>query len=122
MAGLQKSIRRLTCPEDDDRDNVDEHRDGDNDDDDDDHHGAFPKDNDRDNVDKHRDNNNDDDNDDRTFWYVVAGIGVVANGGRADCCGRSQRWPSENKQSGGGNVWLQEISAHFFPVTDNLLM
>ena len=58
----------------------------------------------------------------RTFWYVVAGIGVLANGGRADCCGRSQRGPAENRQSGGGNVGLQDIYAHFLPVTESLLM
>ena len=40
--------------------------------------------------------------------------GVVANGGRADCCGRSQRVPSENGRIGGGNVGLQDISAHSF--------
>ena len=48
--------------------------------------------------------------------------GVVANGGRADCCGRSQQGPSENGQSGGDNVGLQDISAHFPPVTDIVLM
>ena len=53
---------------------------------------------------------------------MVARIGVVANGGRADFCGISQQGLSENGQSGGGNVWLQEISVHFFPVTESLLM
>ena len=46
--------------------------------------------------------------------------GVVANGGRADCCGRSQGGPAENGQSGGGNVGLQDISAHFSPVTESV--
>ena len=48
--------------------------------------------------------------------------GVVANGGRADCYGRSQQVPAENGKSGGGNVGLQDISTHFFPVTESLLM
>ena len=47
---------------------------------------TFPEDDDRDFVDEHRDDNNDDDDDDRTFRYVVAWRGVVANGDRADCC------------------------------------
>ena len=81
MAGRHQSIRRSTFPEDHDHDNVDEHRDNDND-----HHRVFPKYDDCDNVDKHRDDDNDDNNEDRKFRYVVAGIGVVANGGRADCC------------------------------------
>ena len=48
--------------------------------------------------------------------------GVVANGGRADCCRRFQRGPAENGQSGGGNVGLQDISEHFPPVTESVLM
>ena len=48
--------------------------------------------------------------------------GVVANDGRADCCGISQQGASENGQSGGVNVGLQDISAHFSPVTDIVLM
>ena len=48
--------------------------------------------------------------------------GVVANGGIDDCCRRYQQGPSENGQSGGGNVGLQDISAHFFPVTESVLM
>ena len=48
--------------------------------------------------------------------------GVVANGGRADCCGRSQQGPAENGQSGGDNVGLQDIYVHFFPVTESVLM
>ena len=48
--------------------------------------------------------------------------GVVANGGRADCCGRSQWVPSKNRRSGGGNVGLQDISTHFLPVTESVLM
>ena len=47
---------------------------------------------------------------------------VVANDGRADCCGRSQPGPSENGQSGGDNVRLLDISAHFPPVTESVLM
>ena len=47
--------------------------------------------------------------------------GVMSNGGRADCCGRSQQGPSENGQSGGGNVGLQNIYAHFSPVTEIVL-
>ena len=55
--------------------------------------------------------------------YVCGGSdGVVDNGGRADCCRRSQRGSSENGQSGGGNVGLQEISAHFPPVTEIVLI
>ena len=46
----------------------------------------------------------------------------MANGGRADCCGKSKRGPDENGQSGGGNVGLQDISAHFSPVMDIILM
>ena len=46
----------------------------------------------------------------------------MANGGRADCCGRSKRGPAENGQSGGGNVGLQDISAHIFPVAESVLM
>ena len=41
--------------------------------------------------------------------------GVVANGGRSNCCGRSQQGPAENGQSGGYNVGIQDIPAHFFP-------
>ena len=48
--------------------------------------------------------------------------GTGANDGRGDCCGRSQQGPSENGQSGGGNVGLLEISAHFSPVTESVLM
>ena len=48
--------------------------------------------------------------------------GVVANGGRADCCGKSQQGPAENGQSGGGNVGLQENSAHILPVAESVLM
>ena len=48
--------------------------------------------------------------------------GVVANGVRADCCEPSQQGPSDNGQSVSGNVWLQYISAHFFLVTESLLM
>ena len=48
--------------------------------------------------------------------------GVVANGGRADCYGIYQQVPADNGQSGGGNDWLQDISAHFLPVTESLLM
>ena len=40
MAGWQRSIRRPTLPKDDDRNNVDEHRDEDGDDNDDDHNEA----------------------------------------------------------------------------------
>ena len=46
----------------------------------------------------------------------------MANGGRANCYGRSQQGPAENGQSGGGDVGLQDISAHFFPVTESVLM
>ena len=52
----------------------------------------------------------------------VSSYGVVANDGRADCYGRSQQGPSENRQSGGGNVVLQDIYAHFSPVTESVLM
>ena len=86
VVGWQQSIRRPTWPKDDDRDNVDKHRDDDKDDDVDDHHGACPKDYDCNNIFEHRDDDNDNDDDDRTFCYVVAGIGVVDNGGRDDCC------------------------------------
>ena len=37
-------------------------------------------------------------------------------------CGRYQWGPSENGQSGGDNVGFQDISAHFFPVTESVLM
>ena len=46
----------------------------------------------------------------------------MANGGRDDCCGRSQRVTADNGQTGGGNVGLQDISAHFFPVRESVLM
>ena len=46
----------------------------------------------------------------------------MANGGRYDCCEESQQGPSDNGQSVGGNVWLQDISAHFSPVMDSFLM
>ena len=48
--------------------------------------------------------------------------GVVANGGRADCCERSKPGPAENGQSCGGNVGLQEISAQIFPMAESVLM
>ena len=48
--------------------------------------------------------------------------GVVANDGRSDCSGRSQPGPSDNGQSGGGNVRLLDISAHSPPVTESVLM
>ena len=47
---------------------------------------------------------------------------VVASCDSADCCSRSQRGPSENRRSGGGNVGLQDISAHFFPVSESVLI
>ena len=48
--------------------------------------------------------------------------GVVANDGRADCYRGSQQGPSENRQSGSGIVGLQDISAHFSPVMESMLM
>ena len=124
MAGWQRSIRRTSCPKDDDRKDVDKHRE--DDDDDDDHQGvvetiAGESDGancylalgDRNGRGRERrgqllpgtvfQQNN----------LVYGGSdGVVANGGRDDFCGRSQRGPSENGQSGGGNVGLQDISTH----------
>ena len=48
--------------------------------------------------------------------------GVVANDGRADCCGISQQGPSENGQSGGVNVGLRTSPHTFPPVTESVLM
>ena len=48
--------------------------------------------------------------------------GAVANGGRAVFFERSQQGPSENGQSGGGNVGLLDIYAHFSPLTESVLM
>ena len=36
--------------------------------------------------------------------------------------GDINRGPSENGQSGGDNVGFQDISAHFSPVTESVLM
>ena len=58
----------------------------------------------------------------QNFQLCGGSDGVVANGDRADCCERSQRKPYKNRQSGGGNVGLQDISAKCSAVTESVLM
>ena len=133
VTGRQRSIRRPPCPEDDNRNDIDEHRDNDNDDNDD-HCGAVET------IAGESDGakcylalgGRKNRRRERQFWLLPGTFwrqndlvcggsdGVVANGGRANFCGRSQQGPWENGQSGGSNGGASGHLSTLPPTTESV--
>ena len=134
VTGWQWSIRRPPSPKDNDRKEVDKHRDDDDDDNDDEHREAMETitgESDRADCYLALGGRNDHRRE-QQGWLLPGTVcqhnnsvcggsdGVVANGGRVDFCGRSQRVPSENGRSGDGDGWASGHLRTLTPTTKNV--